>query len=463
MSGNPVIKKNTAVLVLGFGVTGKAAAKYFHHLGARVYVSDARKENELTVDEKILLKEICVDYEMGGHSNCYLDFADALFISPGIPDNISVLQEALEKDIAVVGELAVVSQVITSKVIGVTGTNGKTTVTTLIADLLKASNKKVLACGNIGRPLFDFLHMGKQPDNAVVEISSFQLLRAANFRPDIAILLNITPDHLDRHGSLAEYIRAKAKIFENQTDEDTAIICTDNTLCKELADNLHFKPLTFGHSMDCDAFICESEIHLSHQGQVEIYDLDGTVFDNIAGRLNCAASILAARTIGCQMNDILLGLKSFTPLPHRLEFVAAVDGVTYCNDSKATNTGAVISALQQSNGSVILIAGGKDKGEDYRLLHNAVALKVRRLILIGEAANAISDGLGDLAVVDFAASLEEAVLLASRHAVAGETVLLSPACASFDMFESYGHRGQVFKDCVMRLKSGSLEVNREQQ
>jgi UDP-N-acetylmuramoylalanine--D-glutamate ligase len=251
---------------------------------------------------------------------------------------------------------------------------------------------------------------------------------------------------------LKEYVLAKRKLFNNQADNDIAIVSDDDVLCKELADQMEKKPLLFGHRRDCDAYICESEIYLKHMGRIEVYNLSGSVFDNAIGKLNCAPAIIAARNCGCSKEDIMRGLNSFSPLPHRMEYVDSINDVAYCNDSKATNTGAVIRALQQSKGRVVLIAGGRDKGEEYQLLRDAARNKVRALVLIGEAAGAIASQLQDLAEIHFAGSMEEAVFTAAGLARTGDTVLLSPACASFDMFDSYAHRGQLFRESVIRLK-----------
>jgi UDP-N-acetylmuramoylalanine--D-glutamate ligase len=346
--------------------------------------------------------------------------------------------------------------VLQCKVVAITGTNGKTTVTTLIGELLEAAGRQVSVCGNIGRPLLDCISSGEKMDVAVVEVSSFQLEDAGGFRPDVAVILNITPDHLDRHASIEEYVQAKAKLFSRQHGDDVAVICGDDLICLELSQQLiEFKPLMFGHLRENDAYICESDIYLRWQGQLEKYDLTGSPLDNHIGRLNSAAAIMAARACGCEKPVIEEALRLFKPLPHRMELVDVIQGVRYCNDSKATNTGAVISALRQAKGNIVLIAGGRDKGEDYRLLRPIVEEKVKKLILIGEAAAQLDAQLGDLVPTVFADSLEKAVLLAHDEAVYGDTVLLSPACASFDMFDSYGHRGQIFRDSVQRLKTES--------
>ncbi len=453
MNKNPLVKKSMHVVVLGLGVTGASAIRYLHSLGAKVYVSDTRTETQLSPEQLDLLNIYCHGFEGGGHSESFLERADLIFISPGIPANLQILQNIKDAGIKVVGELALAAPVLQSKVIAITGTNGKTTVTTLVGDLMRETGKEVFVGGNIGNPLLECLMQEKQPEIAVLEVSSFQLENAGDFRPEIGVILNITPDHIDWHGSIADYIRAKVKIFGNQQKTDKAIICTDNVICMELADHLSgSQPVLFGHTKTCNGYICESEIYVRWQDQIEKYDLSETVFDNHIGRLNCAAAILAARYGGCEKHSIDKVLRNFNPLPHRMEEVAIIDGVIYCNDSKATNTGAVVSALTQANGKVILIAGGRDKGDDYSLLREAVAKKVRKLILIGESAEKIGNEIGDIVSAEYVTTMDDAVSQACIVAQSGDTVLLSPACASFDMFNSYADRGRAFRESVKKLQ-----------
>ncbi len=453
---NPLLHKDMVVVVLGLGISGMAAMRYLHNTGCKVLVSDSRQEAQLSTEEKQALTQYCAGTEFGGHSEKFLAQAELIFKSPGIPRQLDVLQKRAKAGVPVMGELALAAPVLQSKVVAITGTNGKTTVTTLIGELLQAAGQKVSVCGNIGRPLLDCISSGEEMDVAVVEVSSFQLEDAGDFRPDVGVILNITPDHLDRHVSIEEYIQAKAKLFSRQLQDDVAIICGDDLICLELAQQFtEIKPLMFGHLRDNDAYICESDIYLRWQGQLEKYDLTGSSLDNHIGHLNSAAVIMAARACGCEQSVIEEALRSFKPLPHRMELVDVIQGVRYCNDSKATNTGAVISALRQAKGNIVLIAGGRDKGDDYRLLRPAVEEKVKKLILIGEAAAQIDEQLHDLVPTEFADSLEKAVLLARDEAVYGDTVLLSPACASFDMFDSYGHRGQIFRESVQRLRAES--------
>jgi len=453
MTTNPLLHKDMVVVVLGLGITGMAAVRYLYNAGCKVLVSDSRQEDQLSREEQHALSLYCAGTEFGGHTEDFLAKAKLIFKSPGIPRQLSALQKRAQAGVPIIGELALAAPVLKSKVIAITGTNGKTTVTTLIGELLKAAGRKVAVCGNIGRPLLDCISSGDEMDVAVVEVSSFQLEDAGGFRPDVGVILNITPDHLDRHASIEEYIQAKAKLFSRQREDDIAIICGDDLICLELAQQfIEIKPLQFGHLRENDAYICESDIYLRWQDKLEKYDLTGSPLDNHIGRLNGAAAIMAARACWGEQQVIEEALRLFKPLPHRMELVDVIQGVRYCNDSKATNTGAVISALRQAKGKIVLIAGGRDKGEDYRLLRSVVAEKVRKTILIGEAAAQIHAQLHDIVPTEYADSLEQAVFKARDEAAYGDTVLLSPACASFDMFDSYGHRGQVFRESVHRLK-----------
>jgi UDP-N-acetylmuramoylalanine--D-glutamate ligase len=408
----------------------------------------------MKAEELDFLSASGVGLECGGHSGPFLQQADMIMASPGIPLDLPVLLAAKERGIPVVGELAIAGPAITSKVIAITGTNGKTTVTSLIGELLQRAGKKVFVGGNIGTPLFEYLCEPTPVDVVVLEVSSFQLETAGDFRPDVALLLNITPDHLDRHGNMEGYTAAKRRIFVNQHRHDIAILGGDDPLCREMPAGLTGRvPLFFGHGADCHAWINSDKVVVNLDGDSETYTLTDTALGGNTGALNSAAAILATRSVGCSRDAIQMGLSQFIPGPHRLAKVGEINGVAFYDDSKATNTGAVLSALLQFAGNVILIAGGRDKGDDYGLLRAAVGEKVKRLVLIGEAAGKIEAGLQGAVEIVHAVSMEEAVELAGRVMQPGDTVLLSPACSSFDMFDNYGHRGRAFVSAVERLKT----------
>jgi UDP-N-acetylmuramoylalanine--D-glutamate ligase len=449
--------------VMGLGVSGRAAVRYLLSQGMRVLVSESRSAQQLPAPDLAFLAEHGVDHECGGHSLAFLRQADQILVSPGIRLDMEILQHLRDLGVPVLGELAMAAPLINKPVVAITGTNGKTTVTALIGELLQSAGKKVFVGGNIGTSLFDYLTQPEDVDVLVLELSSFQLEAAGTFKANVAILLNVTPDHLDRHGSMAGYAAAKMNIFTGQGEKDTAIFSGDDPLCRDLLAGLAGgqRRLLFGHGADCHAHLVDHGVVLLWQGRKEPYDLAGSLLDTATGAVNSAAAILAARTLGCAPEAIAKGLASFQVAPHRMARVGEAAGVSYYDDSKATNTGAVLSALENFDGNVILIAGGRDKGDDYTLLQESVVQKVRSLILIGEATELIAQALAGLTEVRKACSMEEAVTLAAAIASSGDVVLLSPACASFDMFEGYGHRGQVFAAAVQRVigQSGPAGCN----
>jgi UDP-N-acetylmuramoylalanine--D-glutamate ligase len=448
-----IIQPGKCVAVLGLGITGKAAVRYCQACGARVIVSDSRPASRLQSEAGQFLGETAVEYEAGAHSVEFLAQADLVIASPGIPYDHSVIQALVAQGIPVVGELAVAASQIDVPLVAITGTNGKTTVTSLIGEIIERSGKNVFVGGNIGTPLFEYLCGKRSAEVMVLEVSSFQLQMAGEFAPDVAVLLNITPDHIDWHGGLEGYARAKMNIFRNLSADDSAILCKDDAGSMQYAADIHGEMLTFGRSEDTTARIEHLKVSVQHEGALLEFDLTGTAMGNHIGAGNAAAAILATLALGVDPEVIRNGLREFQPAPHRLQLVGDCEGVRYVDDSKATNTGAVIAALQQLEGKALLIAGGKDKGEDYRLLRESVQKKTKAVIVIGEAAGKIAAALDGCTVITPASSMDEAVTLATRLAQPGDTVLLSPACASFDMFTSYGHRGDVFAMAAKRIIS----------
>jgi UDP-N-acetylmuramoylalanine--D-glutamate ligase len=392
-----------------------------------------------------------VAWEAGGHTFQFLREADLVIVSPGIAQDHEVIRKLQAIGVRVAGELAVAASQLRMPVVAITGTNGKTTVTSLIGEIVRESGRKVFVGGNIGTPIFEFLRGGSEAEIMVLEVSSFQLEMAGDFTPDVGVLLNITPDHIDRHGSLDAYASAKMELFRHQRPEQTAVLCGDDPECLSRAARITARCLTFGSGDECAARIIGRTVKVAGgDGELE-YDLGATALGDAIGLSNAAAAILAAGALGIEPEAISRALKKFRPGPHRLQLVAEFAGVRYVNDSKATNTGAVIAALRQIAGKAVLIAGGRDKGEDYRLLRERVQQKARAVIVIGEAGAMIKAALEDCVSVFTAVTLEDAVRLGRDLAQPGDTVLLSPACASFDMFRSYGHRGEMFAAAVDTL------------
>ncbi len=446
------ISSGTKVAVMGLGVSGWAAVRYALHQKAEVFISDIRPEEKFAKEEGFVDME-GIHLEIGEHTAEFLGQADIVIVSPGISVTTPLMDELHQKGVTVVGELAFAAAYVDKPVVAITGTNGKTTVTTLIGELLKGAGKRVFVGGNIGTSLFDYFLDPHGFDLLVLEVSSFQLESAGDFSPDVAILLNVSPDHLDRHGSLEEYRKAKMKIFSCQQEGDMAIINGDDPECAKLPENLLSETVMFGADEKFVAGISGNDVVLYPGSEREKYSLASTSLKGQIGASNCAPAILAARYLGCSRMQIQRVLNTFSSLEHRMEFVHELGGVSYYNDSKATNTGAVVAALNQFEGKVILIAGGRDKGDDYTLLKPSVSEKVEMLVAIGESSDLLEKALlGSVNIVK-AASMKDAVQKAAEGANPGDSVLLSPACASFDMFTGYDHRGRAFKEEVRALNN----------
>jgi UDP-N-acetylmuramoylalanine--D-glutamate ligase len=448
-----MIYPGVKIAVMGLGITGRAAVRYCLHCGAEVFVSDSRPEQRFLAEEGELLATADINWEAGGHSREFLSRVDLLLVSPGVDLDLPLLKRLRSDGVKIAGELAVAAGQVDVPVVAVTGTNGKTTVTTLIGEIFKGAGRKVFVGGNIGTPLYEYLLHPEGYDMVVLEVSSFQLESAGDFSPDVALLLNITPDHLDRHISMERYVQAKMQLFMHQRQGAVAIVNGDDPLCRELPQGVRSVVRTLGTNDRCSAIIGDNRITLSVDDEQEEYQLEGVGQVNDITLMNYAAAILAVRSQGCTRLQTQAGLNAFCPLPHRIEFVAEVNGVFYYNDSKATNTGAVIGALAQFPKNVILLAGGRDKGDDYRLLRESVLGRVKKMIVLGESAGLLTDALADVVDIIPARSMEDAVQTAARNADSGDIVLLSPACASFDMFTSYGHRGNEYKKAVLALQT----------
>lgn len=443
-------------VVIGLGASGLAAVRFLHGEGLLVSVSESRPAASIGGAELEVLRTLGVAWECGGHSEEFFAGAELIVPSPGVPLDLPVLRAARQRGVVIAGELALAAGRIAAPVIAVTGSNGKTTVTSLIGHLLRAANRKAFVGGNIGTPVLEYLRGPRDAEVVVLELSSFQLEIGGVFRPDIALLLNLSPDHLDRHGSMAGYAAAKQRIFVNQKTGDTAILGADDPLVMAAPPATGATVLRFGAAPGCEALVREGLVSLAlpvggHRVEEE-YDLRGTPLASRINTMNAAAAILAVRVFGCTAVDIRAGLASYAPPAHRMALVAEINGVRYVDDSKGTNIGAVIAALASCGDRVILIAGGRNKGSDFSELAGSVRRHCRHLVLIGEAAEQMARQLGALVAVTRADSMDDAVRRASAVAAPGDTVLLSPACASFDMFTSYAHRGEVFCQAVQALQ-----------
>ena len=448
--------------MVGLGKSGRSAIEFCRGQGATVSVSDSATAKPA---DAAWLTEKGIASEFGGHSREFCLAADLILVSPGVPYDLPIFQEAEEKGIPVIGELALAPRYLKTPVIAVTGTNGKTTVTTLIGDLLRASGiKKVFVGGNIGTPLTDYLLSAQEAEWLVLEVSSFQLDAAGTFRPEIGLLLNLSPDHLDRYASFDDYAYAKLNLFAHQQQRDVSITNQDDPDTVRLTDGMKsLRPgwaarrcLSFGRRINGRN---GAELHGTTvrvvgdwlRGTDDLYELKESALCLSPNLENAAAAILAARAAGCTPAGIKRGLAAFHPLAHRMTLAAEIDGVRYINDSKATNIGAVQAALEGMSAPVVLIAGGRDKGGDYRLMADQVQAKVKAMLLIGEAKEQMATVFETMTHVERLESMAQAVRRAHALASPGEVVLLSPACSSFDMFSGYAERGQVFTDLAIGL------------
>ncbi len=445
---NPYILPGSRVAVLGYGVTGRAAVHYALSCGAVVAVSDSTEKSAFA-DAARELEEAGVCWEAGGHSLEFFAGADLVLISPGVNSREPVVQQLRQRGVPIYGELAIAAPVLKrrgTKVVAITGSNGKTTVTSLVGEVLRNAGRRVFIGGNIGVSLYQYCRQERAEEYVVVEVSSFQLENMGGFAPDVGVLLNISPDHLDWHGGMDNYIAAKMALFANQRQQDVAI--AERRYCCSLGAGFAGRRYSFGRDITDDARIEGERLLLAGESETAISLPPGTI--GFAAD-NFAAAALALRALDVPAEVIGHAFAGFSRPPHRLEEVAELAGVLYINDSKATNTGSVLGALQQQSRPVILIAGGRGKGEDYSLLRPQVKEKVRDLIVIGEAAGELAAALAESTVIHSASSLEQAVSVAHQLAVAGDVVLLSPACASFDMFSGYGARGECFREAVAGL------------
>ncbi len=451
--------KNKNILVIGLGRSGYASACFLAGMGAIVTVTDKAEEEKLLPFSK-MLREKGIHLEIGGHSIETVEGSDMIVISPGVPHTIEPLRIAYKKGIPVIGEIELAARFIHEPMIAITGTNGKTTTTKLISAMMEASGFSVFTGGNIGTPLIEYVSGSEKVDWVVVEVSSFQLDTIQQFRPSVSVLLNITEDHLDRYDSFESYAKSKTKIFQNQEKSDFAVLNRADKFIRRLAASSKATNLFFDSTGEQEntAIINREKIYLPrHLSEKQHFiNLSGTILVGKHNQENIAAASLATLAAGGNIEGINSALKSFKGLPHRLEYVTTIGQVRYFDDSKATNVDAVLRALEVFDGKIILIMGGLDKGGEYGVLKDQLLEKVRLILVIGEARKIIQKSLGSYTEITEASSMAEAVDMAHERSVPGDTVLLSPACSSFDMFDSYAHRGDVFCKAVKKIQEKYL-------
>ena len=446
--------KNKRVLVVGLGKSGLAAAHFLKAQGARVTVSDARPATLIAEMPGLLDEGFMV--EAGSHGLLTFRRQDLIVVSPGVPSNVPVLTQVRAMGAHIIGELELGSQYLQGEVVAVTGSNGKTTTTTLIGEILKAAGRPTLVGGNIGFPVTAMVEHSTPQTVSVIEVSSFQLETVETFKPRIALVLNITPDHLDRHGTFEAYAALKARITEFQMAEDFLVLNGEDKDTQMVAAKTGAQIYWFSarRPMKQGAFVHgESILFVPREGAkaepvMPVAEIPLVGAHNVE---NVLAAVCAARLAGVASETIREAVRGFKAVEHRLEFVREVGGVAYYNDSKATNVDATIKAVEAFAGGLYLILGGKDKGSDYRVLEPLLRERVKTVITIGSAAEKIERQLDGVVKIERAETLERAVAFAHVAAVGGDTVLLAPACASFDQFENYEQRGRVFKELVMAL------------
>jgi UDP-N-acetylmuramoylalanine--D-glutamate ligase len=444
------------ILVLGAGISGISVACVLQNRGAQVTLSDSKSAESLKNKDFSALHECGVLLALGHQGEELLQDIDWVVVSPGISIDIPLIKIAKTKNIEVMSEIEVAYQLCTAPILAITGTNGKTTTTTLIGEMVKTTDRNVVVGGNIGLALSQ--EVAEVGDNGIVvaEISSFQLEGSINFRPRVAAILNITPDHLDRHHSLENYIAMKERIFANQTKDDYIVLNYDDLTVREMANKVPSKVFFFSRQVELTSgiFVKDGMIILKWQGKTYIVCPVSKI--QIKGGHNIENALAAcgvAFFAGVTLIDMVQTLFKFTGVEHRIEKVSTIDGVTYYNDSKATNPESSIKALEAFDQPIILIAGGRDKNTDLTVFMTLIKEKVTHLILLGEAKTrfeitAMEHGVSHIHIVD---SLSEAVKLAHQVAKESQVVLLSPACASYDMFTSYEERGTIFKQLVCEL------------
>jgi UDP-N-acetylmuramoylalanine--D-glutamate ligase len=453
--------ENKKILVVGLAKTGLAVARFLKDRGAQVTATDLKERDQLNSYAHEALN-MGISLELGGHKIEGFTDSDLIVVSPGVPHRTIPLEAARRAGVPVIGEVELACRYITEPIVAITGTNGKTTTTSLIGEMLKASGRKAFVGGNIGAPLIDYLNSGTHADVIVAEISSFQLDTIERFRPKVGVLLNITEDHLDRYNDFHHYVRSKGRLFKNQDSTDVAILNRRDPAVCELESEISGLRLYFNvNSAETYHFVSEArhgavirdkEMICGLPGQAPVilslakFGLKGE--HNVE---NAAAASLAALVAEADPAGIQMALDTYQGLHHRMEYVRTVNGVHYYNDSKATNVDAVKRSLESFDSPVILIMGGRDKGGSYAVLKQLIKKRVKRLIAIGEAGEKILNALGGLTHGEGTRSLEDAVHLAHPAAAPGDVVLLSPGCSSFDMFSDYAERGEVFCKAVEEL------------
>ena len=447
--------KKGRVLVVGLGISGHRTARWLAARGADVTVSDMRPARDLDPAVMDELEKMGVILETGGHREETFLAADMIILSPGVPADMPVVRASRARGATVTGELEFAGRLVDTPVIAVTGTNGKTTVTTFLGRMLREAGHRVFVGGNIGTPLMAYAAGKRDADYAVVEVSSFQLDTIETFRPRVSVVLNISPDHLDRYPDYAAYARSKLRIFENQGPGDVAVLNDDDDILKRAAPPPGVTVLRYGRREreGLHAFF-EGDRIRAGTGARRTFSVRSFRLPGSHNRENLLPAVLAGMALGVDPGAIQATIDTFKGLPHRLEAVGERSGVLFYDDSKATNVDAAVKAVRSFDRPVVLIAGGRHKGSDYGPLAAAAEGRVKQAVFIGEAAALLGGAFRDRIPYRTAVTMEEAVAFSFAAAREGEVVLLAPACSSFDMFTDYAHRGRVFRAAVEALEDG---------
>ena len=446
------------VLIIGAARSGVAAAKFLVDRGAIVALNDQKPLDKWSA-EALALKETGVGLLPGEPPSWLLDQLDLVVVSPGVPATIIPIRYAERAGAEIIGEVELAARYLKGRVVGITGSNGKTTTTTLIGELLRNAGLNVQVGGNIGRALISMVETSRDDGWTVAELSSFQLETIKTFRPKIAIVLNVTPNHMDRYETFNDYAAAKHRIFMNQTEDDVAVLNADDPTVSSWESGLRAKVMRFsvGQELERGVFLQGDELVFRwDEGERSLLRVTEMKLRGLHNVENVAAAIAAGIAAGASIESMRETVKQFNPVEHRLEFVDEIDGVRFYNDSKATSVDATLKALEafaDDAGQVVLILGGKGKKAPYAPLARLVRDKVRKMILIGADAETIASELGEQASFERAGDMKDAVAKSFTAAEKGDVVLLAPACASFDMFESFEHRGKVFKEAVLHKKA----------
>lgn len=432
------------ILVVGMARSGIAAAKLLQSRGASVFVTDSGSPSTSE------LQAAGIPFETGGHTIERFLEAEEIVVSPGVPLDIAPLKRARERNVPVSGELEIACRYLQGTIVGITGSNGKTTTTTLIGEILHHAGRAVQVGGNIGTPMTALVEHSTSQTINVVEVSSFQLDTIQRFQPHIGVLLNITPDHLDRYADFQAYRLSKFRLFENQTPGDFAVLNLDDTQVWPSPVQLNATVAGFSQQQSVAGGSWREGDHLVVQSRrlMPVTDIPLRGRHNVE---NVLAAVTAATLLGVSDAVIAQAVRGFKAVEHRLEFVANIRGADFFNDSKATNVDSAIKAVEAFPGNLIVILGGKDKGSPYEPLVHAMTGRVKRVVLLGAAAPKIQQAIGERLPVTTVRTMDEAVRAGLDLSSPGDVILLSPACASFDMFDNYEHRGRVFKEVVHEL------------